>query len=919
MQHFILPIRCALVTVTLAAGVATAADVRTSISGKETYVGVPVVLRLEVSNATKFEPPTMPQVDGLEIHSRGAPARTTRIATVNGQTTKTTTETYAFEIVPTRAGRFRVPPITVEADGKRQTTTAIEFVASKSETGDLLFAEVAGKEQQIYVGQALDLKLNIWLRPFRDRERGLTLSPTDMWRMISPRSTWGAFSDEIERLANNRQVPPAKEVLRKDRSGVEHSYYQYEVEATFYPKLPGQIDADDLRVMVDYPTALGIARDPLASMLDDMALPGGFRSRFGDDAFRSPFGRRLAVQSVRPIVADVAVEPIEVRPIPTDNRPADYRGAVGQYQVVTQASPASVKAGDPIELLIGIAGTGPMELVQAPPLAELSKLTAEFRVPNQPLAGFVQDNRKVFTTTIRPRREGVDQIPPIPFTYFDPQQDRFVTVHSQPIPIQVAPADTLALDAIVGSRAASEVDRRAASELAPILVKNYTGQDLLRNETPRRLASGGLVALAALLPLVVLVVWATRNGTWLAQRVGRYGFASRRVQARILNATTAREVGQALQGHLARQLAVPAETEDPNEIVGGLRRGGHHQLAIRCERLFRGSGETRVGGPGQPLVLDELKKEALAVLSDLERRNHKRPRPTRWSPPPEGDHARAVAAKKSARIAGFLLLAVAASSASRLEAATDNQGTPLTTRQQAAVLSEATALYDRACAAEDAADAQQWYEDAAAKYQLLVDSGVTNSRLYVNLANAYLQCGKKGLALAHYRKALRIDPTNRTARVNLQYAQRSAGQASGKVADVGSTVDNWVGRYVTAQIAGGVAVAAWFVLWLAIGLRVLDVRFPWKSVAVGAAGVVVLSAVTYSHTFSRSRQDAVAIVISPFVELRESDGNHFPVVSGVALTEGQSVEVVKQRGNWLKVRGQADQAGWIPRNTVETI
>ena len=90
----------------------------------------------------------------------------------------------------------------------------------------------------------------------------------------------------------------------------------------------------------------------------------------------------------------------------------------------------NVKAGDPITLLFGIAGTGPLELVQAPPLAELPALTADFKVPNEPLAGYVEEARKVFSTTIRPRKAGISEIPPIPFTYFDPEIGKFVTTAS---------------------------------------------------------------------------------------------------------------------------------------------------------------------------------------------------------------------------------------------------------------------------------------------------------------------------------------------------------------------------------------------------------------------------------------------------------------------------------------------------------
>ena len=228
-----------------------------------------------------------------------------------------------------------------------------------------------------------------------------------MWQLLSEQTNWGPFAERIQQLADNNQRPVGTEVLRKDRDGASHSYYLYEIDATIYPKKPGKIAADDVRVVVLYPTALGQSRNPFSSFFDQMGGPAG--GMMGDDNFFSPFGSRLTVESVRPVVADAKVEPIDVLEIPIADRPADYRGAVGKYIIATKATPTDVKAGDPITLTIGIAGTGPMDLVQAPPLAELPALAKDFKVPNEPLAGYSKGAQKVFSTTIRPRQAGVSR------------------------------------------------------------------------------------------------------------------------------------------------------------------------------------------------------------------------------------------------------------------------------------------------------------------------------------------------------------------------------------------------------------------------------------------------------------------------------------------------------------------------------
>ena len=135
-------------------------------------------------------------------------------------------------------------------------------------------------------------------------------------------------------------------------------------------------------------------------------------------------------------------------------------------------------------LNIGIAGTGPMELVQAPPLIEMSSLTADFKVADESLAGFVKDDTKVFSTTIRPRRDGITEIPPIRFSFFDPEAERYETVMSDPIAITVHKCESLALDAIVGKGRAINGPSNGASIDAASDFTNNADKSVLTSQTP---------------------------------------------------------------------------------------------------------------------------------------------------------------------------------------------------------------------------------------------------------------------------------------------------------------------------------------------------------------------------------------------------------------------------------------------------
>src|SRR5678816_2401683 len=137
-----------------------------------------------------------------------------------------------------------------------------------------------------------------------------------------------------------------------------------------------------------------------------------------------------------------------------------------------------------------------------------------------PSSDFKQDDSvgisgtKTFETVISPN-ERKDMIPPLLFAYFDPQKEQYVTVKSEPIPVQVkggAPAAAPAATAPVAAPAASP----AAAPLA-----SPKQQDILHQLTQITAApqsfqpvytqrSFWLAQVVPLLALLIYFVWKMR-------------------------------------------------------------------------------------------------------------------------------------------------------------------------------------------------------------------------------------------------------------------------------------------------------------------------------------------------------------------------------------------------------------------------
>ncbi len=930
---------------------ALAADVDARLSTREAWVGMPVVLQLSISNAGDYEQPTMPEIDGCDIRSAGAPSQSTQTTIINGRRNDTRSVVMQYLITPRREGTYEIPPITVKVDGHSVTTQKLRFVATKSQTGNLLFVEIEGGKNKVFVGQPLELKLKIWIKPFQDPERNLTLSEENMWQMISEQTSWGSLLDRMKELAANNQRPGGKEILRDDGQGNERSYYLYEITATVYPKRPGKIDADDVQIVVNYPTELGKARDPFGDFFGGRSP---LSQMMDDDFFSSPFSNRLTVSASRPIVAEAKVDATEVLPVPSAGRPADYRGAVGRYNIVTQATPTMVNAGDPITLNIGIAGTGPMELVQAPPLFELPSLTVDFKVADQSLAGFVQDNTKLFSTTIRPRREGITQIPSIPFSFFDPDTGKYETVMSEPIAITVDKSESLSLDAIVGKQRHDDGPAAESGLASKTMEPDFTNENsasVLVSQSPAA-ASGWWLWFVIVPPMVWMITVIVRHRAGITGLLSSFRSAKTRFLRAIDSAERSSEIVAALTRYVASR--TKQSCSSPAVAVGVLRTAGNAQVANDVEAFFQRSEESQFSGSSQQ-SLSKSREEANALLSRIEAalNSVSKSQVRRTGQAAKNLAARAISstAQRASMLILAALVATSASAVTAAETSTAQSGaaTVANVRQQAPdtitlspvqqqmLLAEAGDLYSRAIdvAKTDAAEANDLFTSSAAKYQLLVDSGIHNARLYRNFGNACLQCNQLGRAIVNYERARQFDSGDRQLEVNLEFAnslvkgqdskpnsstQVTSGDATSlesilqKLGTMNALLINMTGMSVIIWTA----VISSLLFWSFLTARALGYRFPMWRFAIVPLLLLTTSLTSLILASTQAQDPANGIIVSDTLNLYAGDGDLFDVVLLVEAAQGHRVQILETRGDWTRVRTRRGQTGWLPARSVES-
>ena len=133
---------------------------------------------------------------------------------------------------------------------------------------------------------------------------------------------------------------------------------------------------------------------------------------------------------------------LEIIPVPTENKPADFGGAVGQFTVRLEADKTSIAANNPINFKLFVEGIGNFQAIEAfklplPQDFELYESSNTYKPAT--FNGFrkATNGMKTFQYIAIPRKAGAFQIPPIQWSYFDPEKKEYKTISTQKIELSI--------------------------------------------------------------------------------------------------------------------------------------------------------------------------------------------------------------------------------------------------------------------------------------------------------------------------------------------------------------------------------------------------------------------------------------------------------------------------------------------------
>ena len=196
-----------------------------------------------------------------------------------------------------------------------------------------------------------------------------------------------------------------------------------------------------------------------------------------------------------------------------------------------------------------------------------------------------------------------------------------------------------------------------------------------------------------------------------------------------------------------------------------------------------------------------------------------------------------------------------------------------------------------------------------------MNDGYVSASLLYNIGNTYFKLRNYPMAILHYEKALKIDPTNEDTKHNLAIANALITDKIEPMPVFFMT--KWWRNVGNLHSANGWAKASliFFAILLLILFGYITARTSRTRKITFFTGILTLVLVICSLIFAYQKHKYInehneAIVMTPTITVKSS-----PSSSGVdlfVLHEGTKVEIIDNTDKWDKIKIADGSVGWMP-------
>ena len=575
---------------------------------------------------------------------------------------------------------------------------------------------------------------------------------------------------------------------------------------------------------------------------------------------------------------------LQVDPLP--QRPANFSGGVGKFNISASLDKKEVKAGEPITLRVVVGGIGNLKLLKQPVVnfpKDFDKYDAKVTDKTRLTANGVEGNM-VYDFLAVPRNQGSYTIPSVELTYYDTGKNAYKTIKTQPFKVEVEKGDGTA----------GESEDFASQDKDIHTIKLGKVEQHKANEMFFGSFGYWISLLMPLIAFVVLLIVfrrrAIENADIVKKRSNRAGkIATKRL--RLANKLMLQgkqgefydEVMRALWGYMSYKLNMPAEKLNRDNIRETLGRHFVDDATIEKFTTALDECEFERYAPGDAAGnMNRTFESAMTAIMDIEnaineaRKNQKK-HPAGYS-------------------FVWLLLAMICFGGTSAKAVTKNN---------------ADTEYQKGN-----------YQQAIRDYEEILKNG-ESAEIYFNLGNAYYRTDNITKAVLNYERARLLSPGDDDINFNLQFARSKTIDKITPQSEMFfitwykslvnfTSVDNWAKTGILC-----IVMALLLVLLYLFGPQLMLRKIGFFG---GLAFFVIF---LLSNLFAFQQKQALdnrtgAIIISPSVNIKKTPAKNS--ADQFVLHEGTRVDIIdKGMTDWRCIRVGDGREGWIETKAIEEI
>ncbi|MDB9995170.1 BatD family protein, partial [Flavobacteriaceae bacterium] len=342
---------------------------------------------------------TPPNFTGFKVV--GGPNQSVSNMWVNGK--RTFSKIYSYFLSPIKKGSVTIGQATIEIDNKIYKTLPVKISVSES-----VSISKDPSDPNYVVNENLHLVAEVSnISPFLNE--GISIiyklyySP-----QINVTNVGEIETPEFENFWSQNIKIPRLQIERGSYKGDNYNFVTWK-KIVLYPQKSGKLEVLPLSldVSVDVPTNR-----------------------------RDFFGNRIYNQVSKKVTAGKRSINVKVLPL---NSPESFNGAVGKFDIKLKTNKTELNASESLQATVKVSGNGNLKLFSTPSIkvpSSLEKYDPEYNEKVSTnltgMKGFISN-----TYTLVPQFQGKYPIKPVEFTFFNPKSNKYETIYSDEIIINV--------------------------------------------------------------------------------------------------------------------------------------------------------------------------------------------------------------------------------------------------------------------------------------------------------------------------------------------------------------------------------------------------------------------------------------------------------------------------------------------------